>query len=244
MRSACWTALALALCELSCAGTETGNPSIVEAQLALGAHSSDPSLVAIRSSAGGIVVDAVWLSLGPVGLVRGADCASPSDRYESAALGSADHSGSDAAILNVQLESGAYCGLTVAFRTDAAPPAAAPSGAPILILGHLADATPFSVTSDAEGVVAVPSVSGGFALDPAASALLVGFDVARWIGSLDFRAAEREPDGSITIDRTKNADLLSDFEAALASGIEVYRDRDEDGALDDPPELVARGELP
>lgn len=232
-----WTLLALGA--LGCAGTETGNPSI-DGQLALGAHSSDPALVAVRDPAGGIVVDAAWLSLGPVELLRGPDCAKP-QRHESVALGAADHSGPKAAILNLEIQPGVYCGLTLSFTADPSPPSDAASGAPIHIAGRLPDSTAFTITLERDRVITVPARDGGFLLEADDAALLVGFDVAQWLGALSFLSAALETDGSIRIDDSRNPELLAAFEGALATGIEVYRDRDADGALDTTPELVARG---
>lgn len=228
---------------LGCAGTETGNPSIA-AQIALTAHSSDPGRVAIRAAEGGLTLQRAWLSLGALSLVEGPDCSAEARRFTAPALGAADHAEPRPALLALEAEAGEYCGLAVPF----APTTEMPPGAPaelgelsILLEGTLLDGSAFSLGSAARREVLVQSTPPGFALDGVRSALLVGFDVATWLRSPNIADAERELDGSVRIDAAHNPALLQSFEAALAPGIELYRDRDADAVLDPQPELLGRG---
>ncbi len=224
-----------------CAGTETGNPSI-DTQIALTAHSSDHARVAIRVSEGGLVVDRAWLSLGSVALLAGNDCTATSRRFSTAPLGTADHtSGPEVAALAAEV--GDYCGLGVRFEAALIAPLEAPAllGHSVLLEGHLADGSAFSLASPRATEVRVAALAGSFALDDERFALLLGFDLATWLSRTDFTTATREADGSVRVDETHNPDLLDSFETELAAGLELYRDRDADTALDTNPELLGRG---
>lgn len=232
----CW------LC-LGCAGTETGNPSVV-AQIALTAHSSDHGRVAIRAAEGGLTLQRAWLSLGALSLLEGSDCSAETRRFTAAALGAADHAEPRAALLALDAEDGEYCGLAVPF----APSMEVPPGAPaelgelsVLLEGNLPDGAAFSLASAASREVLVRVAAPGFALDSQRSALLLGFDVATWLRDPSLVDASRELDGSVRIDAMRNVTLLRGFEAALAPGIELYRDRDADAVLDPQPEFLGRG---
>jgi hypothetical protein len=235
---------ALALLSVSCAsGTETGNPSLT-ASLSFSAHSSKPDVVAVREGTASVLVSEVWLSLGPVALVEGEDCASGSARFESASLGVGNHAAATPGHTDVGIESGAYCALELDFTPSRELPDGAPaalSGRSIAIQGELEDGSPFLLVSGFDGKVSVPAVDASFALEDGQAAMLLGFDLATWLAGIDLDGVEREDDGSVLIDDERTPELVTLFEAALSSGLELYRDRDADGRLDADPELIARG---
>jgi len=227
-----------------CAGTETGNPFQVE--LRADAHSSDPAAVAVGDG-GAVVVTEAWLALDSIRLSPSGDCVG-SVSMGSADFGTADHAAEGAVLSVFEVPEGAYCRALVPFVPAAAPlPAGAPpelEGSSVVITGELAaSATPFRLVSRFDRMIAVQAVGDGFLLAPDQPALFLGFDVATWLGALDLAGAEVDGDGVVVIDDGSNADLLSEFEADLAAGIELYRDLDGDGSVDAPDdELLARGQ--
>jgi hypothetical protein len=235
---------ALSFGALGCtSGTETGNPSLT-ASLSFSAHSSKPDVVAVREGAASVVVSEVWLSLGPVALVEGDDCGDGAERFESAALGVGNHAATQPGHTDLSVEAAGYCSLELDFVRSAAIPEGAPaalSGRSIAVSGELADGTSFLLVSGFEGRVPVLAVDTSFALSEGDAAMLLGFDLAAWLEHIDLDAVPREDDGSISIDAERNTELVTAFEAALPNGLELYRDRDADGRLDDNPELIARG---
>jgi hypothetical protein len=223
-----------------CFGTETGNPSF-QGLVAVDPHSSDPAHVSIRVTSD-LVVDEVWLSIGPIGLLPAATCARADGAF-AAPLGSADHAEPAPAFAPIELRAGRYCELVAPFVAETAPPAGAPpelAGRAIVVLAHLRDGTRIRVVSARIGDVRVPGVAGAFDVDMAQSDFLLGMDVARWLGPLDLSGATREMDGSILLDDTHNVALRDQFDANVPGGLELYRD-DGDGILDPTPILVARG---
>lgn len=226
-----------------CEGTETGNPFQVE--LRADAHSSDPDAVAVAEG-GAVVVTEAWLALGPVRIAPTFDCVG-TVAEESAEFGTADHAAGGAVLATFQVTEGGYCRLFVPFEPAAAPlPAGAPpelEGSSVVISGEVtASGTPFRIVSTLEREVDVQSVDRGFALGPDQPGLFLGFDVATWLGGVDLAGAELDGEGVAVIDQAQNADLLAAFEAALAAGVELYRDVDRDGSVDPPDdELLATG---
>lgn len=239
-----WLLTALSLALIGCAsGTETGNPSLT-VSLSFSAHSSKPDIVAVREGSAAVVVSEVWLSLGPVALVEGDDCALGSERFESAALGVGNHAAAQPGHTDVKTEPSAFCSLELEFVSSAEIPSGAPSalsGRSIAVKGELADGTAFLLVSGYEGHVPVRAVDTSFALSDGEAAMLLGFDLAAWLEGIELATLSREDDGSILIDEQRNAALVAAFEAALPGGLELYRDRDADGRLDQDPELIARG---
>ncbi|MGE0786937.1 MAG: hypothetical protein AB7S26_14790 [Sandaracinaceae bacterium] len=238
-------AIALSLSCVGCFGTETGNPSV--ALMAIDAHSTDPMSVSVRGS-DGIVVDAAWISFGQVGLVPAGSCPSADGERTSDALGTGDHSEPGSVRFDIELANEAsFCELTVPFTVlDGTLPAGAPAelaGRAMVVLGHLPDGTELRIVSGFSGEVTVtPDTDPTFALTADEPGLLVGLDVSRWIVAADLGGADREPDGSIVLDDTRNTAARDAFDARVASGVELYRDEGADGVLDAVPVLIGRGE--
>lgn len=231
-----------------CAGTETGNPFQVE--LRADAHSSDPTAVAVGAG-GAVVVTEAWLSLDPIRLATSADCAADDPVGGAPDFGTADHAAAGAVLEEFEIDEGDYCRALLPFVRAAAPlPEGAPSeleGSAIVIVGELtASGTPFRLVSHLEQTVDVHALSalgGRFSLAADQPALFLGFDVATWFGGLDLAGAELDGDGVAVIDDASNPGLLSAFESDMAAGIELYRDLDQDGAVDAPDDqLLARGQ--
>jgi hypothetical protein len=239
--------VAVLLSLVGCTGTETGNP--FSAQLALDAHSSDPTRVAVRVSEGGDVVEQAWLVLAEIRFVEEAGCADD-DGTDFEPLGAADHAQSGATVQEKTLPNpDVFCGIDVPLLTG--DPAMLPPGAPaelggasVLLIGRTAGGAPFRISTAMTPNIRVAAVADAFPMSPADDevAVLLGFDVAAFLRDVDLSTAVTEVDGSIIIDATHNVALLTAFESALAAGMELYRDVDQDGTRDVPEDvLLARG---
>jgi hypothetical protein len=236
-----WSCCAL----LGCAGgTETGNPSF-EGQLAYDAYSSDVTTAALSAGsdavpAGATVIDSVWLVLGDVSFSAG--CA-PSGALEPHAtgIGEGDHAAQGRVVTALALPEGEYCSVRVPLERAPETPTAGPAelGAhSILIQGVTPDGAHFRVRSALQGALELSGATP-FELSEDAGTVLIGFDLAVWIGVIDWSEAARDGD-MIAIDDQNNAALLARFEAALASGTGLYRS-DATAPIDSARPL-ARGE--
>jgi hypothetical protein len=234
--------LCAVIASAACTGTDTGNP--YPQRLTVSAHSSDTGAFAVRIPDGGGVVAEAWLSLDPLGLIADGDAAcdtgiaggdGPID------LGVADHGAGDTT-LDITLTAGDYCAMTLPFTLAAAPlPAGAPAeldGASITLTGTTAAGTDFVIASDLTAEITLTG-PGALAFDEDLGPLFLGFDVAAWLAGVDIDGAGADP---VLIDPAINADLLADFEANLAAGVELYRDLDGDGAAGPGDELIAAGQ--
>jgi hypothetical protein len=239
-------AAGLALAATGCEGTETGNPFQVE--LRADAHSSDPAAVAVGEG-GAVVVSQAWLALDPIAMAPAGDCAAA--EVSTADFGTADHAAAGAVLEELELDEGDYCRALLPFVRAAVPlPEGAPpelEGSSIVITGEItATGTPFRLVSRLEQTIDVHALSalgGRFDLAADQPGLFLGFDVARWFAPVDLASAELDGDGVAVIDDSSNTGLLSAFETDMAAGIELYRDLDQDGSVDQPDdELLARGQ--
>jgi hypothetical protein len=230
----------------ACVGTETGNPSF-EGTLSYNAHSSDAARVALLSGdPGAIVVNNAWLVLGDVGFVEGSACntATPASGHADG-LGIGDHAPPTAASTPLSLEAGRYCGVHLPLVH---PPDVLPTDLPSEIAGHsvlingtLADGRRFLLRSASEDELFLLATTGAFALDAELPDVLIGFDVATWLGELSWASAVEEADGSVLVDETHNESLLQEFESHLASGTTLFRDVDGLGQVRVDSERLAQG---
>lgn len=222
-------------------GTETGNP-LVKGNVSYAGFSSAPRDYAVRAPAGIATLDKAWLDLGEAAVSRSGDCGlAAGPDLTLPALGIGDHAAGAHNFTAFETMAADYCSFELPFQV-ASKQGAAPRGIEghsLLLEGTLADGTPFSIASSADSRLELVSPGRAFRLDPSAPNVLVAFDFAAWLASLDFDAAERS-DSGVVIDESHNTELLQQFEQGLASGVSLYRDRDGDGALDDDPELLAR----
>ena len=222
-----------------CAGTETGNPSF-EGKLGYDAYSSRPGQVGLRSSA--ITrVESAWLVLGEVEFATRETCEREAESDAHApGLGAGDHVATQAPPTQFTLGEDRYCEVRLAFERASSPPDGAPdelAGHSILIRGSLPDDRRFEVASTYRGEVALRSAAKGFAFDAEQPSVVIGFDVATWLGEVVWPSSG----GDIRVDADNNPAILLGFEARLAGGITLFRDANDDGMLDFDPEELARG---
>ena len=242
----CTRLFALAMVIASaCAGTDTGNP--YPQPLTVDAHSSEPGdfAIAIPENNGGVVVQ-MWLSFDPFALIPDGDAACASGEVgidNELDFGIADHAASGVTSRDVEIDAADYCALSVPFALATAPiPAGAPpelEGASITLTGTTAAGNEFTVVSQLVANITLTG-PGALAFDQDLGPLFLGFDVATWLDGVDIDAAAGGP--SIVIDTNTNSDLLAQFEANLAAGIELYRDLDDNGQADPGDELIAAGQ--
>jgi hypothetical protein len=230
---------------VACAGgTETGNPSF-GADLAYAAYSSNPRTASVRQAAGGAVVSSAWLVLGDVSFVREGGCAAPpaGTTPHAPGLGVGNHASGEPVVTAFEMVGGGFCGVDVPLVHAAA--GALPSGAPaeltqdtIVLEGTLADGAAFSLRSAATPRVRLTADGGRFEMSASEATVLIGFDVAAWLGGLDWAAATRQG-GAVVVSADSNSALLAGFEKNLALGVVLYRDRNADGQLDANPVALA-----
>jgi hypothetical protein len=245
-----WRALLCCLLLGGCTGTETGNPSL-SGSLGYDAYTTRPSVVALLAApdpgADVTVVDSAWLVLGDVGFVAQSDCSQPAEATAHApGLGAGDHAATQAPATRFDAEVGRYCGVTLPLMAESTIPTGAPAalaGASILIDGQRPGAQRFRIVSTRQSELFLRSNASGFELTDESSGVLIGFDVASWLGTLDWGAAVANAKGVIEVDSAHNPELLAEFERRLGAGIALYVDRDRDGKLDsDTPTPIATAE--
>jgi hypothetical protein len=234
----------LALGFFGCAGgTETGNPA-VSTGIALGAYSSDPATVAVSQGAGGAVVQQAWVSFGVFDFRRAGECGGMSEiDNESGPIFTVVDLADPDTRMGLDLEAGTYCGLVVPLERITAE---LPEGAPaeladhsIVVRGERADGVAFTLAYPEQDELELTGVSGDFDLEADGKGLLLLFDVSVWMNGVDLQAAALSTDGTIRIDVQNNPELREAFETNVECALQLYRDLDEDGALDPGEPLLA-----
>jgi hypothetical protein len=228
----------LLVCLSACAGTETGNPSI-RGKLSYNAYSSTPAVVALSAALEQtpepkalLTVDHAWLVLGDVELRSGADCATGPRVH---GLGAGDHATGKHSETELEIAAGSYCGLRFPFEYAKDLPQGAPESLTkesVLMRGTLPDGRAFELHSQLQDSLDLRATAGEFVLDSEHADVVIGFDLARWLGELRWEDATETTDGSVLVSADSNRALLEQFEAALPSGIALFRDHDGDGKLD------------
>jgi hypothetical protein len=237
-----WLLGALLLFSSCGSGTETGNPSLSGA-LSYTGYSSRPQEIGVREAASIATVETAWFELEQVTVSQEGTCGvGGNEAFYVPALGVGDHAAGRHNSTAFVGTPATYCNVELPFGRVAEQAAGVPSelrGHALLLEGSLPDGTPFSIVSDATPALVLGAESGGFELEPGSADVLIAFDFASWLADVDFASAERSGD-AIVISAAENSELLAAFEARLASGVVLYRDRDADGVLDAEPEVLAR----
>lgn len=239
--------LATAALAASCTVTETGNPPL-RAQMALTAETSDPSVVSIGGGASpsALIVHSAWIGVGDIRFVRAEICDVPGEtEIDVPGPIVADVTGAPY-VVELELDADDYCRVRVPLDRVEAVPTGAPAELldhSIVITGERADGTPFRIASRIEREADIRARTAPFALDEAQRAVVLAFDFALWLGGIDLAAAVVSPDGTIVVDEDDNRDVLDAFEANADRALRLFRDIDEDGALDvdERAELLASG---
>jgi len=224
-------------------GTETGNPSVT-GSLSYTGLSSAPTQYGLREAGSVAMITNAWLALDAVQITPSGDCGIEGGQaFTIPALGVGDHAAGNHNFTTYAAEPGRFCRVRLPFAQ--APAGTGPdevAGASLLIVGSLADGTPFTIESSVELSVELKAdAPNGFALAAESTNTLLVFDFATWLRDVEFGAAERSHD-AIVISSTSNPELLLSFEQNLAAGVALYRDRDADGQLDPEPGRLAHFE--
>jgi len=156
-------------------------------------------------------------------------------------LGAGDHAMGQAPPTEFASEPGQYCGIRLPF----APSATLPDGAPaslktesVLVAGKLPDGREFEIHSKLQESLSLRATAGEFVLDSKHRSVVIGFDVAHWLSQLSWDNATTS-DGSVIVSESSNRELLGQFEAALPTGVALFRDHDDNGEMDSDPEQLA-----
>ncbi len=239
----------LALALGGCAGTETGNPNAPysTADLLINARSSNTQALTLRQPGGRVVVEQAWLTLDRLSFREGADCTRSNESVATPKIGLGDHSGPDALRLSMNVKPGSYCQATATFMNGQVEK---PLGAPtevldhsIVVVGRLADGTPFKIASNFAAPVHLDATQRAFDWGTDRSALLLEFDLAEWVRGIDFAGAARDPSHEIILDERNNTDSLATFEGNVAPGVELFHDVSANGDVDPEDTQAAKGSL-
>lgn len=217
-----WRSAWLVACFGGC-GTETGNPDLVF--LSYNARSTDPEDVALGEGEG-LVVDSVWLRLGPVRLTGDCDGDPVEATYD--ALGFADHADPAAVVQELEVRTETTCRLETSFDVDGLatnePPDVA--GTAVALTGTLADGRAFEI------LVREP-LALALGLDdepaPAGGTWLLSFDVATWIDPAALAAVASDP---VIVSADENAEVYTGILDRLTAGVQLHHDADADGQVD------------
>jgi hypothetical protein len=235
--------LALAVSLAGCFGTETGNPPLT-AELTFNAHSSAPDRVAIDAPATAFEVEEVWVRLGDVRFLGGDGCAAPPEVLARIGpLTPQDQADANVGRASFDTTERSLCRVEVDLAVGPTVPLNAPAElaeASVVVLGRRPDDVEVVLVYDQPLAIDLEAVGDGVRLEERSAGLLLGFDVAAWFTGLDLSGATVGADGRARIDRDTNPALYSAFEGNLASGVELYRDLEQDGVPDEATPL-ARG---
>ena len=243
---AAWLGLLLLLPSGACSsGTETGNPSLsLSGALSYTGYSSKPDEFGVREGGTVATVDNAWLDLDAVRVSPDGGCGiAGGEAFSVPGLGVGDHAAGKHNSTEFVAKPGSFCSVGLPFVrvADGVAGGALPTelgGQSLLLVGKLADGTPFTIKSAATPVLELRAEGSGFTLSSGQSDVLLAFDFAAWLEDVDFSSAELS-DGQIVISADSNPELLAPFEAKLAAGVALYRDRDGDGLIDPDAELLA-----
>jgi hypothetical protein len=222
-------------------GTETGNPSLT-GELSYSGVSSAPTDIGVRQGGAVATVHNAWFALDEVTISSAGDCGVQGNAsFSVRALGIGDHAAGIHNATDFEAPAGAFCSVVLPFLPVAADDTTAPAelrGHGVVVAGELADGTPFLLESDQAPLVELRGPDNGFELSSQAPNVLLAFDFATWLEDADWATASVDSDRILVSERS-NPELLQKFEARLAAGVALYRDRDGDGVLDSRPVLLA-----
>jgi hypothetical protein len=197
--------------------------------------------MALSGSGGSLLtVDNAWLVLGEVELQSGENCAA--EHVDIDGLGAGDHAATQAPPTEFASEPGKYCGISLPFAPSASE---LPNGVPaslkkesVFVRGKLPDGREFEIHSELQESLSLRATAGEFVLDSNHRSVVIGFDVAHWLSQLSWDDASTV-DGAVIVSESSNRALLEQFEAALPSGVALFRDHDNNGEMDIAPEQLA-----
>lgn len=235
MRTGLFTLATALLAAFGCTGTEGGNPA-VPAELALSAYTTDSGRVSLTGNGTVARVTEAWVVVRDMKLERADRCDQGTSEKVVFEGAFAARLTTNPAVRAFDADMAPYCRLTMKIddTTDVLI-----GDAPVelelhsvLVRGERAgDGAPFLLRSRQKLEVDLRSRGEPFVVDPMRPSLLLGFDVATWLGMLDLGSATLEADGSILVDADHNRDLLDVFDDQLVLSMKLFHDGDRDRAV-------------
>lgn len=216
----------------SCVGTEVGNPQDTSVSVEFGGY--DRQQRGALTLANGVEISEAWLVFDELRLREAADCSGGTQVDVDQAFAVELVSGQEFPGLDAfRRPAGRYCRLEM--RLAEADPGELDSGVPselaglsILVRGSHDDGTPFVLRDDFNETF---RLDGDFRLQDERDRLLVAFALDQWISPAQLDAAEG--DTEIVIDENTNRDILDAFRDNVRRSAGLFRDRNDDGALQD-----------
>lgn len=233
----CATKLAV-LC-LALAGAGTAHADEATVKMSLAAYSSDPASVGFASSASGIRIDAIWVSMTELRLPPTSDCDATSAPPMTLGPITADLTKPATSVMSTVLPSGRYCALDLTWRHARGRTQDAPGvlrGASIVVQGRRPDGLRFVLRTRLSSSPRLRAIEvRGFSIAGVAH-LILAADIARWMSGLDLSTAEvsgTDTRWEVRIDERTNTELLERFQENVEAGLSLYRDANADRILDE-----------
>lgn len=216
-------------------GTDVGNGIIIS--LNMTGYEAPPAAgtKGLQLSTG-VVVDDLWVATSRFRFRQGADCSVDETKVDVPGPLVADLAGQGfiGGARDINRSSGPYCRLRLEFEALKAKDL--PSGAPVeltdasvLMRGKRADGTPFVVRSKINGEYRLDAKGQPFDLPEGQNSLVIGFEIGALTSSLGLDSLSGNP---ILVDDNNNKTALQQFEIALKSSSGLFRDGNDDGALE------------
>lgn len=239
--STCVTKLALLCLALAGAGTAHADPATVK--LSLAAYSSDPGSVGFATSASGVRIDAIWVSMTDLRLQSASECDATSVPPITLGPITADLTKRATSDLSAVLPPGRYCALDLTWRKSRGRTQDAPAvlrGASIVVQGRRADGMRFVLRTRVSSSPRLRAIElRGFSI-AGVTHLILAADIARWMSGLDLSTAEvsgTDTRWEVRIDETMNSELLERFQQNVDAGLSLFGDPNADRILDEAERL-------
>lgn len=237
-----WLACLLAFVALGCTVTETGNPPL-SAKMSLTSHSSDGTAVGIAPAMGAMfTVDSAWVAIGDIRFVRAAVCDLPGATEVDVPGPIVRDLVLAPSPIDFAIAGDDYCRVRVPLeRTQVPlPPGAPPEllDASVLVVGRRSDGRTVLLRSRRTLEVDTRSRAAPFALRETDAAVLLSFDVARWLAGVDVDGAAAGADGRVLVDDVQNRPQHDAFEANVEAALALYRDLNDNARLE-PDEAMS-----
>lgn len=231
----CVTSLTL----LALAGAGTAHADDATVRISLAAYSSDPASVGFTSSASGIRIDAIWVSMTDIRFQPTSACDAPSVPLVTSGPITADLTQRPTSDVSAVLPSGRFCALDLSWRQSSGRTQGAPGvlrGASVVVQGRRPDGLRFVLRTRLRSSPRLRALElRGFSLT-GATHLILAADIAHWMSGLDLSTAETSGTDTrweVRIDETTNSELLERFQQNLDGGLSLFGDANADRILDE-----------
>ncbi len=214
------------------AGTAVGNGVLVDVKL----RGYEQALqVPQMRFAHGVGVDAIFVSVGPLGLVPTARCQGGGPpQLPGPIVADLRSGGTLGGTTKFASADTSFCKMTLGFHPLSAaetPVAAAPlTGASIYVTGNV-DNVPFTLRSSMAATLALVPGGGPLKLEgPNAHVVFVAFQLDAWFDNLDLGKLKNNP--PIVVDAQHNPDQLAAFDQGVRESAHLFDDANGNGELE------------